>query len=162
MLDKMLDTYSKAIESTFKLQQEMLGSWTDQWPLSQPQAPEPKPAAMPSSSGSKSKETGVEQIEVARRKCAELVTDLLNRHRETLDEQYKAGIRTLEDVFQASANKDPEQFRRFSEELWRRNLKTLETAVESQMHDIQAVLQKWIDAAATGVQGSFEQICGNS
>ncbi len=44
MLDTMLDTYSKAVESTFKLQQEMLSKLTAQWTPSQPQAAESKPA----------------------------------------------------------------------------------------------------------------------
>ncbi len=87
---------------------------------------------------------------------------MLNRHRETLDEQYRAGIRVLDEVFRAGEVKDPEQFRRFSEDLWKQSLKTLETAVTSQMHDAQTVLQKWFEAASAGVKGSFERIRSNS
>ena len=32
MIDKILENYSKAVESTLKLQQEMLRNWTMQWP----------------------------------------------------------------------------------------------------------------------------------
>ena len=32
MVDKILENYSKAVESTLRLQQEMLRSWTMQWP----------------------------------------------------------------------------------------------------------------------------------
>lgn len=49
MLDKMLDTYSKAVETTLKLQQEMLGKLTDQMAPSQPRAPEPQSVPTPSS-----------------------------------------------------------------------------------------------------------------
>ena len=161
MLDTMLDTYSKAVESTFKLQQEMLSKLTAQWTPSQPQAVESKPAPTQSSRATPA-EAGLEHFQVVQEKWAELVSDLLNRHRESLDEQYKAGIRILDDAFRAGEVKDPEELRRFGEELWRRNLKTLETAVESHMHDVQAVLEKWFQAAFAGVKGSFEQIRGNN
>ena len=90
----------------------------------------------------------LENFQIAQKQWGETVTELLNRHRETLDEQYKAGIRLLDDSFRAGEVKDPEQFRHFSEELWKRSLSTLETAVESQMHDVQTVLEKWFQAAA--------------
>ncbi len=162
MLDKMLDTYSKAVESTLKLQQEMLGKLTDEWAPAQPKVREPRPAAPPSTGSPPPAEAALEQFELAQKKWAELVKEMLNRHRETLDEQYKAGIRLLDDAFRAGEVKDPEQFRRFSEELWQRSLKTLETAVGSHLHDVQAVVQKWFEATSAGVKGSFEQIRSKS
>ena len=80
-------------------------------------------------------------VEQAQRKCAEAVADMLKRHQETLDEEYRAGIRAIDDAFRVGEAKDPAQFQRLSEELWRRNCEVLKTAVASQMHDVQSVMR---------------------
>ena len=78
---------------------------------------------------------------------------MLKRHQETLDEQYRAGIRAIDDAFRVGKARDPEQFRRLSEELWRQNCEVLKTAVASQMHDVQSVMQKWYEAAHSARRG---------
>ena len=80
----------------------------------------------------------------------------MHRHQETLDEQYRAGIRALGDAFRLGTAKDPQQFLRSSEELWRRSLDTLATAVASQMRDVLAVMEKWFGAVSEGATGSPE------
>ena len=69
---------------------------------------------------------------------------MLNKHRETLDAQYRAGIRTIEDAFRVGEAKDPEQFRKLTEELWRHSFECLKTVAEAQMRDFQAAMQKWL------------------
>ena len=96
----------------------------------------------------------LEQLSTAQTKWAEAVTDMLKRHQETLDEQCRAGIRAIDDAFRVGEAKDPEQFRRLSEELWRRNFEVFKTAVASQMHDVQAVMQKWYEAAPSAAAGT--------
>jgi hypothetical protein len=154
MLDTMLENYSKAVESTLRLQQEMLRHWTVQWTPFGSQALGLTSAGTPRSRGATPEAVWPEQFNVAQTKWAETVTEMLHRHQETLDEQYRAGIRALGDASQLGAAKDPEQFRCLCEELWRRSLETLETAVASQMHDVQAVMEKWYEAASLGATGS--------
>jgi len=135
MFDQVLDTYRKAAESTLQLQQELLRSWAQQWP--------PLPgAAAPAA--------WAEQAHAAQRRWAETVTGLLTRHRETLDAQYQAGIRTIEEAFRVGGAKDPEQFRQLVEELWRQSCECLKTVVEAQMRDVQAAVQKWFEVASPG------------
>jgi len=98
----------------------------------------------------------LEQMSSAHKKWAETVTDMLNKHRESLDAQYKAGIRTIEEAFKVSEAKDPAQFRRLTEELWRQSFDCLKTVVESQMRDVQAAMQKTYEVAsktAAGMKG---------
>src|SRR5208337_934669 len=52
----------------------------------------------------------LEQLSTAQRKCAEAVADMLKRHQETLDEEYRAGIRAIDDAFRVGEAKNPEQF----------------------------------------------------
>jgi hypothetical protein len=68
---------------------------------------------------------------------------MLNKHRETLDTQYKAGIRALEESFRVNEAKSPDDFRRMTEELWRKGFETLKSSTESQIRDFQAAAQKW-------------------
>ena len=93
-----------------------------------------------------------EQLNVAQERWVETVSDLLNRHRETLDEQYRTGIRAIEDAIRVGTAKDPEQFRGLSEEFWWRSFETLETAVASQVNDVQVLMQKWCRSGARSTQ----------
>ena len=162
MLDMILENYSKAVESTLRLQQEMLRNWTMQWspfgtqvfelPMtSTSTSARATPAA---SARATPAATWLEQLSTAQRKWAEAVTDMLKRHQETLDEQYRAGIRAIDDAFRVGEARDPQQFRRLSEELWRQNCEVLKTAVASQMHDVQSVMQKWCEAVVLGAAGT--------
>ena len=170
MVDKILENYSKAVESTLKLQQEMLRNWTMQLSPFGTQAfelpmtgrstsasatPAASASATPAASASATPAAAwLEQLSAAQRKCAEAVADMLKRHQETLDEEYRAGIRAIDDAFRVGEARNPEQFQRLSEELWRRNCEVLKTAVASQMHDVQSVMQKWYEAVCSGAAGT--------
>ena len=95
----------------------------------------------------------LEQLSAAQKKWADTVTEMLNKHRETLDAQYKAGIRTIEDAFKVGEAKDPQQFRRLTEELWKQSFECLNTVVESQMRDVQAAMQKCYEVASKSAAG---------
>src|SRR5271166_2252431 len=178
MVDKILENYSKAVESTLKLQQEMLRNWTMQWspfgtqvfelPMtgtstSASATPAASASATPAASATETPAASatetpaaawLEQLSTAQRKSAEAVADMLKRHQETLDEEFRAGIRAIDDAFRVGEAKNPEQFQRMSEELWRRNCEILKTAVASQVHDVQSVMQKWYEAACLGAAGT--------
>ena len=167
MVDKILENYTKAVESTLRLQQEMLRNWTMQWsPLGIPVFELPLTGTSTSASDTPaaakleqkpeqlSTAQKLEQLSTAQRTWAEAATDMLKRHQETLDEQYRAGIRAIHDACRVGEARDPEQFRRLSEELWRRNCEVLNAAVASQMHDIQSVMQKAYEAARSGAAGT--------
>ena len=146
MFDQILDTYRRAAESTMQLQQMMLQNWTSQLPSAFlhgiPGMPNPAGAWL-------------EQVHAAQKKWADSVTEMLNRHRESLDTQYRAGIRTIQDAFRVGEAKDPEQFRRLTEELWRQSFDCLKTVVESQMKDVQAATTKWVEAATKSASGKI-------
>src|SRR5208282_1690334 len=154
MFDMILETYSKAVESTLRLQQEMLRHWTMQWSPFGTQVFELPLTGTSTSVSETPAAAWLEQLSMAQRKWAEAVADMLKRHQETLDEEYRAGIRAIDGEFRVGEARDPEQFHRLSEELWRRNCEVLKTAVASQMHDVQSVMQKWYEAACLGAAGT--------
>ena len=119
MFDMILEHYSKAVESTLRLQGEALRNWTRQWSPSGA-AVSGLPLTGTSTSASETPAAAwLEQLSTAQAKWAEAITDMLKRHQETLDEQYRAGIRAMDDAFRLGEARDPKQFRRLSEELWR-------------------------------------------
>jgi len=136
MFDQILENYRRATESTILFQQMMLRNWTEHWPQT---FGVPMPAA-----------SWPEQVHSAQKKLGETVTEMLNQHRETLDAQYRAGITAIEDAFRVAEAKDPEQFRKLTEELWRHSYECLKNLAESQMRDLQAVTQKWFELASQG------------
>lgn len=137
MYDQILDTYRRAAESTMQLQQTMLRDWTQQM------FPQLMPFTNPGAAL-------VEQVHSAQKKFSETVTGMLNKHREMLDSQYKAGIKAIEDAFKLGEAKDPEHFRKLTEELWKHSFEALKTVTEEQTKEFQGVLQKWAEVVTKG------------
>jgi hypothetical protein len=145
MFDQVLENLRKATDSTIQLQQEMFRQWFQQWFQQWPQVLGiPTPGTMLANSWA-------DQVHAFQREWSETVTDMLNKHRETLENQYRAGIRTLEDAFRVAEAKDPAQFCKLTEELWRQSLDCLKTVSESQLRDFQAAVEKGIEAVSKDV-----------
>jgi type II secretory pathway pseudopilin PulG len=142
MYDQMLENFRKAAESTLQLQQEMFRSWAQQW---HQQVPGTLAGLNPANGA------GADGVRAVQKKLSETVTDLLTKHRETLDAQYRAGIRTIEDAFKVGDARDPEQFRRLTEALWRQSFDCLKNVAESQVRDTQAAFEKMFDVVAKAV-----------
>jgi hypothetical protein len=143
MFDQVLDNLRKATDSTIHLQQEMFRQWFQQW-TQVPGVPTP---------GTMIANSWADQVHTFQRKWSETITDLLNKHRETLDSQYRAGIRTIEDAFRVGEAKDPAQFRKLTEELWRNSFDCLKTVMEAQMRDFQSAAEKGIEAMSKSMTG---------
>jgi hypothetical protein len=140
MFDQVVDNFRKVTDSTIQFQQEMYRQWVQQWGQL-PGVPTP---------GSLIANGWAAQIDTLHRKWAETITDMLNKHRETLDAQYRAGVRTIEDAFRVAEAKDPAQFRKLTEELWRHSFECLKTVTEAQVRDFQAAIQKGLETASQG------------
>ncbi|MFO0909233.1 MAG: hypothetical protein U0794_12935 [Isosphaeraceae bacterium] len=141
MFDQMMDTFRKATESTLQCQQQMLHQWTSQWANPWPQPPWASLAGATST-------PLADQLLAFQKQAAALVTDVLKKHREVLDHQYAAGIRTLEEAFKVGEARDPAQLMRLTEEFWKHSFECLRTLSEEQMKNLQQVGKKWVDSAA--------------
>jgi len=143
MFDQILDTYRRAAESTLQFQQLMMRNWTtQQWPMMMGSMMPPGPGA-----------AWLEQVHSLNRKWGDNVTGMLNKHREALDVQYKAGIKTIEDAFKVGEARDPEQFRKLTEELWKHSFEALRSVTEEQMREFQNAMQKWVELVSQGTKG---------
>jgi len=143
MFDQVLDNFRKANESTIQLQQEMFRQWSRLWA----QAPGvSKTATVPFADPG----AWVEQFHEFQKYSAKSVTELLKKHKETLDAQYESGVQAIEDAFRVADAKDPAQYRRLTEELWRHSFDCLKTVVEDQMRGFQTISEAFSEAASKG------------
>jgi hypothetical protein len=132
MIDQVFDNFRKASESTMQMQQEFFKQWASQWTNAAPAVPG-TPASW------------AEQAHTFQKRWLDTVTELMNKHRESLDSQYKAGIKTIEESFRVTEAKSPDDYRRLSEELWRKGFESLKCSTEGQIRDFQAAVQKWFE-----------------
>jgi len=143
MFDQVLDNFRKASESTIQLQQEMFRQWTRHW--AQATGVSKTATATFADPGA-----WAEQFREFQKYWAKSVTDLLKKHKDTLDAQYESGVKTIEDAFRVADAKDPAQYRRLTEELWRHSFDCLKTVVEDQLREFQTMSETFSEAASKG------------
>jgi hypothetical protein len=131
MVDQIFDSFRKASESSLQMQQEMLRYWTDRW------------GAVPTAT--------VASGDAARnvqKRWVELGVELLDKHRASLDSTYSAGIQLIEQAFRATDARSPDDYRRLSEELWRKLFETYKSQSEAQW----SAFQQWSAKSAEAVR----------
>jgi len=130
MLDQAFDNFRRATETTLQAQQDLFRQWMSQWPML-PLAPTPSGVGM------------TEQARSFQKQWTDSITSLMTKHCESLDAQYRAGIRAIEDALRTTEAKSPEEFRQLTEELWRKSFEVLKQTVENQIRDFQVAVEKW-------------------
>jgi hypothetical protein len=134
MFDQLVDGVRKASESSMQMQQEMFRNWT-RLLLS----------ATPGVGAA-----GGDWDRTSHKRWLELGLEMLNKHRESLDSTYKAGIQIIEQTFSLTEAKSGDDYRKVVEDLWRKLFDLQKEQAESQFRDFQA----WIEKSAGLVQGA--------
>ncbi|MGB2608575.1 MAG: hypothetical protein WBC80_06340 [Isosphaeraceae bacterium] len=132
MFEQVFDNFRKASETTLRAQQDLFHQWMTLWPMF------PMGPTTPASGGGVS-----EQARSFQKQWTDTATALMTKHAEALDAQYRAGIRTIEDALRTTEAKSPEEFRRLTEELWRKSFEVLKQTIENQIRDFQIAVEKW-------------------
>jgi hypothetical protein len=132
MDNQLFDSFRKASESSLQMQQEMLKHWTDGWAASAPPSPTPSSEAS----------------QKLQKRWLALGIELLNKHRASLDGTYAAGIQLIEQSFGAAEAKSPEEYRRLTEDLWRKLFDTYKSQSEAQFD----AFKNWSTKSAEAVQ----------
>jgi hypothetical protein len=128
MFEQVLENFRKATESTVQVQQEMFRKWTSLWPGVPPSPP-----------------AWSEQVQKFQKKWSETVAELLKKQRESLEAQFSAGLKNIEETFHLTEVKDPEEFRAKMLELWRKSFDYIRLTSEAQLRDFQAAVEKWTE-----------------
>jgi len=132
MDNPILESFRKVSESSLQMQQEMLKHWTERW----------------AGSTSQAQNASSEASHNVQKRWLALGVDLLNKHRASLDSTYAAGIQLIEQSFGAAGAKSPEEYRRMTEELWRKLFDTYRNQAEAQFE----TFKDWSTKSAEAVQ----------
>lgn len=106
MAEQVFENIRKATESAIQSQQEMLRKWAGFW------------TGLPASQGG----SVVEQVQAIQKKWAEALAELFQKQRETLQAQFNAGLKSVEDASRVLQAKDAEQFRAKAVNYWQNAL----------------------------------------
>jgi len=128
MFDQVFENFRKASESSLQAQQDFFKNWLQQLP------------STPFTAAGAAGDWGDVQ-----KRWQEAAAEALNKHRSLLDATYKSSIDLLEQSFRFSEARSPEDFRRLSEEFWRKATETFKAQSESQYRELRNVTDKWID-----------------
>jgi gas vesicle protein len=130
--DDVFQSVRNTAEANLKLQQELIRQWTSFWP-GFPQA----------------KSSPIEQIQKLQKQWADTVSSLAKKHRDVIDKQYEAAIVSLDEAMKVAQSKDPEEFRKSSQELFKKTMDCLRDISEAQIGEYQELVTKWGELATT-------------
>src|SRR6266542_1194499 len=126
MFEQVFENLRLATESSIHLQQELFKKWVGVW-SGVPAAPH----------------SGGDQILKAQKKWTEFIADLVKKERETLEAQFSAGLKNIEEAFRLVEAKQPEELRTKTIELWQKSIDCLRQTYEAQIRHFQAAVVKW-------------------
>ncbi len=138
MFEQIFDEYRKAVESSFRMQQELYRQWMNGWPVKPPDVPvADRPAVK-------------EQIRSYQKQWSETLAETMEKHRESLNAQYKDGIEAIESAFRTTEARTPEQYWRLTQEFWRKSIDSYKSAFETQSMYVASLAQMWLDMVTRG------------
>ena len=133
MFESVFDSFKKVTETTLRMQQEMYEKWISLWPGLKPNQ---TPFAEP--------------LQKFQKKWAEFYEEMLKKQRETLEVQFKSGLKNIEEAFRLAEAKDPEELRAKTTELWQKVFETLRQTYEAQLRDLQTIAARWTEMVTKG------------
>lgn len=133
MFEQVFDNLRTATETSMRLQQEAFKKWVTLWP------------GMPAPGNGAG-----EKIARFQKEWAEFVTGLIKKQRETLEAQFSAGMKTIEEAFKLGEVKAPEEMRAKTVELWQKSFDCMRQLYEAQIRDFQEAMVKWTELIVKG------------
>ena len=132
MFELVYENLRAATDASIRLQQELLRKWASLWP------------AAPAPGG------GGEQLLASHKRWAAFLAEQAAKQRETLEAQFSAGLKNIEEAFRLAEAKGPEELHAKTVELWQKSFDCLRKTYEAQVHDFQAAVAKWAELMTKG------------
>jgi hypothetical protein len=133
MFEQVFENLRQATDATIQTQAEIYKKWAGLWPT--------VPGSPP---------TWGEQAQKFHKKWSAFVNELVKKQHETLEVQYAAGLRNIEEAFQLAEIKDLEELRTKTLELWQKSFEALREVYEAQVRDFQSAVGKWTELMTKG------------
>jgi hypothetical protein len=128
VFEETFKNVQRAAEANLKFQQEMFRQWANMWPgLPTPQT------------------IWVNKLRDFQHEWTKAVSALAHRHHETIEKQYRAALESLDESLRFAEAKDPEEFRKRSEQLCRKTLDCVREISEAQVKEFQDGMNKWVE-----------------
>ena len=139
MFEQIFDEYRKAVDSSFKLQQELYRQWMNGWPV--------KPTDV-----TKAVDRGAfqDQIRSHQKKWSQTLAESMEKHRESLNQQYKSGIDAIASAYRTTEAQTPEEYWRLTQEFWRKSIDSYKTTFEAQSKYVEGLAQMWLEMVTRG------------
>ncbi len=139
MFEEIFDQYRSAVESSFRLQQDLYRQWMNGLPMQPPEvAARADPAAIK------------EKVSDYQQRWRETLMATMEKHRHALNLQYKEGIEAIQAAFRSTEAKTPEEYWRLTQEFWRKSIDSFKTAFEAQSKYVQGLAEMWLELALKG------------
>ena len=130
VFEQAFENLRKTAESNIEMQQDLFRQWSANWPgFPQQQGP------------------WVDKVQKFQKAWAKTVKEVLNKHREVLDEQFGLAIDSLDEAFRVAQSSDPEEYAKRCESLCRKSLEVVRETGELQAKELQDALTKWTELA---------------
>lgn len=131
MFEEWFENLSKASESSLHGQQELFKQWLQQWP------------AMPQAAPATDKYWSA----FSQKALAGSLSDSLNRYRELLDSAWRTAMQLTHQTLRVSEVKSVEDYKRYTDELWRKFSETLQEQIEARLRELNQLAEKWRDVS---------------
>ncbi len=92
----------------------------------------------------------------AQKQWLEFVNDLVKRERATLESQFSAGLKNIEEAFRLAEVKDPKELRTKTIEFWQKSIDCMRQMYEAQIRDVQTAAVEWTELVLKGVPDGRE------
>jgi hypothetical protein len=126
MVENVFENWQQATQTIVQAQQEMFREWLGLWTHM---------SFLPSAPG--------EEVQTFQEQWNQKIADLVDKPRQLLETQLRAGLQQIEAMFRQAAAPNSEEFRAKTLELWRKSFDSLRQIGETQLRDFQAAVQKW-------------------
>jgi hypothetical protein len=136
MFEPVFENLRKATEATIQMQQDLFKKWVNFWP-GVPGIP-----TIPA--------VGAEPFIKFQKKWTEFIGEIVKKQRETLEAQFSAGLKNIEEAFKLADAKDPEELRTKTIELWQKSFECIRQLYDAQVRDFQAAVAKWTELVMKG------------
>ena len=132
MFDQVFESLHKAADSALGMQQELFKKWLGLWP------------------GVMTSPVGFGEPIKLQKKWVEVVGEMVKKERESLEAQFSAGLRQIEEAFRLAEAKDPQELRARTIQLWQKTFECLRQTYEAQLRDFQAAVTRWTELVMKG------------
>jgi len=142
MFQQFVGHLCRLTESTIQMQQELFQKWVSLFPIG-PQPIMPL-ANVPSSTSAPTDPLAFQK------KGLEIFGELFKKEYETLETQFKAGLRNIEEAIHLVQVKDPAEFYAKSVDLYKKGFDGLLQTSETQIRDFKSAAAKWNEVVTKG------------